>query len=237
MRYISTRGKVDSMSFKDAVLMGLANDGGLLLPEHYPVFSLSEIKALSKLSYSELAFEIMSLYSEGLPKQQLKDIIDRSYRTFSHPEITPVVKKGGIYILELFHGPTLAFKDLALQFLGNLFEDLVNERKGKMNILGATSGDTGSAAIYGLKNKTGINIFILHPKREGLAHSKTPDDHGDRPECFQSGHTGDLRRRPEYRQADFQRLGVQGPTFTGIYKLHQLGTPFSPNRLLLLRLG
>jgi len=164
MRYISTRGKVDSLSFKDAVLMGLADDGGLLLPEQFPMFSLPEIKALGKLSYSELAFEIMSLYSEGLPNSQLKDIINRSYQTFSHPEITPVIKKGDLYILELFHGPTLAFKDLALQFLGNLFEDLVNERSGKMNILGATSGDTGSAAIYGLKNKTGINIFILHPK-------------------------------------------------------------------------
>ena len=105
MRYISTRGKVDSMSFKDAVLMGLADDGGLLLPEHFPTFSLREIKDLAKLAYSELAFEIMSLYSEGLPEQQLKDIIARSYRSFSHPEITPVVKKGDTYILELFPRP------------------------------------------------------------------------------------------------------------------------------------
>ncbi|MBN2429791.1 MAG: threonine synthase [Deltaproteobacteria bacterium] len=164
MRYVSTRGKVDSMPFKDAVMMGLANDGGLLLPEFFPVFSLGEIKDLAKLSYTDLAFKIMSLYCEGLPRQQLKEIIDRSYRTFSHPEITPIVKKDELFILELFHGPTLAFKDLALQFLGNLFEDLVKERRAKMNILGATSGDTGSAAIYGLKNKNGINIFILHPK-------------------------------------------------------------------------
>jgi threonine synthase len=164
MRYLSTRGKVDSMPFKDAVMMGLADDGGLLLPQHFPRFNLEDIKDLAKLPYTDLAFEIMSPYCEGLPPAQLKEIIARSYRTFSHPEITPVVKKDDIYILELFHGPTLAFKDLALQFLGNLFEDLVKERRGEMNILGATSGDTGSAAIYGLRNKDGIKIFILHPK-------------------------------------------------------------------------
>jgi threonine synthase len=164
MRYISTRGQIGDISFKDAVMMGLADDGGLLLPESFPAFSLDEIKGLAELSYPELAFKIMSLYSEGLPSQHLKEIIDRSYRTFTHPEITPVVKKNDAYILELFHGPTLAFKDLALQFLGNLFEYLVSERQGKMNILGATSGDTGSAAIYGLKNKNNINIFILHPQ-------------------------------------------------------------------------
>ena len=164
MRYISTRGRIGSISFKDAVLMGLADDGGLLLPEFFPVFSLDEIKALAGLPYPELAFKIISLYSEGLAASHLKNIIDRSYQTFSHPEITPVIKKDDLYILELFHGPTLAFKDLALQFLGNLFEDLVAERHGKMNILGATSGDTGSAAIYGLRNKNNINIFILHPQ-------------------------------------------------------------------------
>jgi threonine synthase len=164
MRYISTRGEIGNISFKDAVLMGLADDGGLLLPELFPALSLDEIKTLAVLPYSELAYEIISLFSEGLSGSHLKNIIDRSYRTFTHPEITPVVKKDDLYILELFHGPTLAFKDLALQFLGNLFEDLVAELRGKMNILGATSGDTGSAAIYGLRNKNNINIFILHPK-------------------------------------------------------------------------
>lgn len=164
MHYISTRGKVGSMTFKDAVMMGLADDGGLLLPEYFPSFSLEEIKALAERPYKDLAFEIMSLFCEGVEPHHLKEIIERSYRSFSHPEITPVLKKGGIYIMELFHGPTLAFKDLALQFLGNLFEDLVKERHSQMNILGATSGDTGSAAIYGLKNKEGIKIFILHPK-------------------------------------------------------------------------
>ncbi|NLC71744.1 MAG: threonine synthase [Desulfuromonadaceae bacterium] len=163
MRYISTRGGINPISFEDAVMMGLADDGGLLLPETIPVLGEAEIRELAALPYPELAFKIISLFAEDIPPTVLKDLIDRSYDTFGHPDITPVVKKGDTYILELFHGPTLAFKDLALQFLGNLFEYLVEKRRGRMNILGATSGDTGSAAIYGLRRKKNINIFILHP--------------------------------------------------------------------------
>jgi threonine synthase len=166
MRYISTRGKVRNISFRDAVIMGLADDGGLLLPESIPALTPGDIEALGKLAYPELAFQIISLFAGDLPSSDLKEIIERSYRTFTHPEITPVVHKDGVYILELFHGPTLAFKDLALQFLGNLFEYLLNKRGEKMNILGATSGDTGSAAIYGVRGKQNIHIFILHPHQK-----------------------------------------------------------------------
>ncbi|MGE4580021.1 MAG: threonine synthase [Desulfuromonadales bacterium] len=163
MRYLSTRGKVRNLTFKDAVMMGLADDGGLLLPESIPVLTPGDIASLSKLAYPELAFQILSRFVGDIPAADLKDLIDRSYQSFTHPDVTPVVHKDGIYILELFHGPTLAFKDVALQFLGNLFEYLLKERGQKMNILGATSGDTGSAAIYGVRGKENINIFILHP--------------------------------------------------------------------------
>jgi len=163
MRYKSTRGKICDISFKDAVMMGLADDGGLLLPESIPSLTPGDIEALCKLAYPELAFQILSYYTEGITSADLKDLIDRSYTTFTHPETTPVVHKDGVYILELFHGPTLAFKDVALQLLGNLFEYLLTERNERMNILGATSGDTGSAAIYGVRGKKNINIFILHP--------------------------------------------------------------------------
>jgi threonine synthase len=163
MRYMSTRGKVRNISFKDAVMMGLADDGGLLLPESIPALSPGDIEALEKLAYPELAFQIVSLFAEDIPSADLKELIERSYATFTHPEVTPVVHRDGVYILELFHGPTLAFKDVALQFLGNLFEYLLKERGEKMNIVGATSGDTGSAAIYGVRGKENINIFILHP--------------------------------------------------------------------------
>lgn len=163
MRYISTRGQIRDLSFKDAVMMGLADDGGLLLPESIPHLTAGDIAALGKMAYPELAFRIISLFTEGIPASDLRQLVQKSYATFDHPEITPVVHKDGIYILELFHGPTLAFKDVALQFLGNLFEYLLKERGQKMNILGATSGDTGSAAIYGVRGKENINIFILHP--------------------------------------------------------------------------
>jgi threonine synthase len=143
--------------------MGLATDGGLLLPERIPSISAETLRAWSTLSYRDLAFAIISLYTDDIPANDLKSLIDHSYDTFTHPEITPVVHKDGVYILELFHGPTLAFKDVALQLLGNLFEYLLKERQQKMNIVGATSGDTGSAAIYGVRGKDNINIFILHP--------------------------------------------------------------------------
>jgi len=163
MKYISTRGNIAPIGFKDAVMMGLATDGGLILPENIPQIDRETLSAWSKLPYPELAFNIISLFATDIPKQDLKELIDRSYASFDHPETTPLVQKDGVYILELFHGPTLAFKDVALQLLGNLFEYLLKERGEKMNILGATSGDTGSAAIAGVRGKENINIFILHP--------------------------------------------------------------------------
>lgn len=163
MRYLSTRGQVRGLPFKQAVMMGLAEDGGLLLPETIPQLTPGDLDALARLAYPELAFQVMARFIDDIPSADLKSLIDRSYATFTHPDITPVVSTGGVHILELFHGPTLAFKDVALQFLGNLFEYLLIESGAHMNILGATSGDTGSAAIYGVRGKRNINIFILHP--------------------------------------------------------------------------
>lgn len=167
MRYISTRGGIQPLQFKDAVMMGLATDGGLLLPQSYPLISSKQLNEWRQLNYPELAFEIISRYVDDIPADSLRVLINNSYATFTHPEVTPVVRKDGVYILELFHGVTMAFKDVALQFLGNVFEYILTERSQKLNIIGATSGDTGSAAIQGVRGKQGINIFILHP------HGKT----------------------------------------------------------------
>jgi len=167
MRYISTRGGIAPLRFKDAVMMGLADDGGLLLPESIPTFTQTELESWRGLTYQELAFTIISRFVDDIPAAYLRELINRSYATFSHPEVTPVVRQDGVYILELFHGVTMAFKDVALQFLGNLFEYILKERNQTMTILGATSGDTGSAAIHGVRGKEGITIFILHP------HGKT----------------------------------------------------------------
>jgi len=163
MKYLSTRGKIEPIGFKDAVMMGLATDGGLILPEEIPAVSPETLAAWRTLSYRDLAYQVISLYATDIPPAVLKELIDRSYASFNHPETTPLVHEDGVYILELFHGPTLAFKDVALQLLGNLFEYLLKERGEHLNILGATSGDTGSAAIAGVRGKENINIFILHP--------------------------------------------------------------------------
>jgi threonine synthase len=162
MRYISTRGGIEPIGFSDAVMMGLARDGGLLLPETIPDVS-DRLAAWASLSYAELALEVMRPFVD-IPEDDLKQLVDRSYATFRTPEVTPVVAVGDVHVLELFHGPTLAFKDVALQFLGNLFEYILKDREQDLNILAATSGDTGSAAIYGVRGRKRIRIFVMHPK-------------------------------------------------------------------------
>lgn len=165
MQYFSTRGGIAPIGFTQAVMMGLATDGGLLVPTTIPHLDAATLQRWSQLRFQDLALEVMTLFiGEEISQAELKHLITRSYANFTHPEITPLVRVGDLQILELFHGPTAAFKDVALQFLGNLFEYLLARDGGQLNIVGATSGDTGSAAIAGVRGKKGINIFILHPK-------------------------------------------------------------------------
>lgn len=163
MKYISTRGGIKPINFCEAVRMGLASDGGLIVPESIPNIS-KEIDSWRGLNYREIAFKVMSLFIDDIPSEDLEKLIFASTEKFTSKEVTPTVDIDDVFILELFHGPTLAFKDLALQFLGNVFEYILQRDGGELNILGATSGDTGSAAIQGLLNKDNINIFIMHPK-------------------------------------------------------------------------
>jgi threonine synthase len=162
MRYISTRGGGEPLQFKDTILAGLARDGGLFLPESVPDVR-SRLASWSTLAYPDLAFELIRLFADDIPEAALRGIVAQSYSTFRHAEVTPVVPVGPLHVLELFHGPTLAFKDVALQFLGNLFEYVLGETGGEMNIVAATSGDTGSAAIYGVRGRARIRIFVMHP--------------------------------------------------------------------------
>ncbi len=165
MKYISTRGQAPALNFEDVVLTGLASDGGLYVPEQIPEFSKGEIASWAGLSYQELALKVMAPFAEDcIPKEDLKDLIDRSYASFRHDAIVPLVQSGhNEWILELFQGPTLAFKDVALQFLGNLLDYVLKKRDQKVVIMGATSGDTGSAAIEGCRHCDNVDIFILHP--------------------------------------------------------------------------
>ncbi|HEY2491875.1 MAG TPA: threonine synthase [Paenibacillus sp.] len=168
MKFISTRGHVESQGFIDTVLMGLADDGGLMIPAEIPVISPVTLKEWSKLSYNELFLQIFSHYTnEEIPYEDLKEMVNKSYANFRDSEVTPVKKiNDSLYILELFHGPTFAFKDVALQFMGE-FYSYVSQKQGKIiHILGATSGDTGAAAIQGVRGKEGIRICILHPHQK-----------------------------------------------------------------------
>ncbi|KAF2238399.1 tryptophan synthase beta subunit-like PLP-dependent enzyme [Viridothelium virens] len=175
-RYLSTRGGSYGLSFEEVVLKGLASDSGLFIPEVIPSLPPNWQNDWLKLSFEELAFQVFSLFISPaeIPPAALKDIIHRSYSTFRVLSITPTVTLDGdkrIHLLELFHGPTFAFKDVALQFLGNLFEFfLVRRNEGKtgkdrehLTVIGATSGDTGSAAIYGLRSKKDVSVFIMYP--------------------------------------------------------------------------
>ncbi|ROS05206.1 threonine synthase [Sinobacterium caligoides] len=165
MRYISTRGKAPALGFEDVLLTGLATDGGLYVPETMPSFSQQEIAAMSGMEYPELAFTIMKPFVDGaIPDDDFKRLIDESYATFRHKAVAPMVQLGhNEWVLELFHGPTLAFKDFALQLLGRLFDYVLKRRNERVAIMGATSGDTGSAAIEGCRSCKNIDIFILHP--------------------------------------------------------------------------
>jgi len=165
MQYISTRGGVAPVGFAEALMMGLGTDGGLLVPAEVPQVDAATLRAWSQLPFQALALEVMTPFiGDEIPRDDLRRLIEASYAGFSDPAVTPLREAAGRTYLELFHGPTAAFKDVALQLLGNLFEYLLERDGGQLNILGATSGDTGSAAIYGVRGKPRINIFILHPK-------------------------------------------------------------------------
>jgi len=165
MKYISTRGQSPALNFEQVLLTGLAPDGGLYVPEVLPHFSQEEIAGWAGLSYQELAFKIVSPFINGeIADTDLRHLIEKSYSGFSHKAIAPLrMLANNEWVLELYCGPTLAFKDFALQLLGNLLDHILTRNKQKVVILGATSGDTGSAALEGCRHSSNVDIFILHP--------------------------------------------------------------------------
>ena len=167
MKYISTRNSKKTFSFKDIFLNALAPDGGLFVPQNIPFFSIKELNELKKLSYNDLAAKIIIKFcSEEFEENELKEIVEKSYKSFRSKETVILKKYEDIYLLELFHGPTLAFKDIALQVIGNMYEKFLLNQKNKINIVVATSGDTGSAAINAIKGRNKLNIFVLHPQNK-----------------------------------------------------------------------
>ena len=167
MKYLSTRGHPDRKQFCQILLEGLAPDGGLYLPERYPQVDAATLEKWRGLPYHALAFEVLSLYIDDIPAADLRAICERTYtaEVFGTPEIVPLKKlEDGLYLQALSNGPTLAFKDMAMQLLGNLFEYELGRRGEELNILGATSGDTGSAAEYAMRGKKGLRVFMTSPK-------------------------------------------------------------------------
>ena len=166
MQYVSTRGSAPALDFEGATLAGLASDGGLYVPSVWPRFGEEEIAALAGLPYAELAVKVMLPFvGSSLSEEQLLDLSRRAYGRFAHDAVTPLVQfDERQWLLELFHGPTLAFKDVALQLLGRLFEEFLSRSDDRLTIVGATSGDTGSAAIDAVAGRERVDIFMLHPK-------------------------------------------------------------------------
>jgi threonine synthase len=165
MRYISTRGQAPARDFADVLLAGLAEDGGLFMPETWPHFTPSDWRSMRGLPYAELAARVMQPFVAGsIPFEVLRKICREAYAGFGHPAVVPLVQlETGLFVQELFHGPTLAFKDLAMQVLGRLFDYVLTQRDRRVTIVGATSGDTGSAAIEACAGRERVDIMILHP--------------------------------------------------------------------------
>ncbi len=164
MRYVSTRDNSKEYSFEDVFIKGLADDGGLYVPKSIKKFSPEDLSYLKRLNYNDLSTEIINQFSSDfISKDDLSSLIKKSYSTFREKEVVKISNVGDIKLLELFHGPTLAFKDIAMQFIGNLYEYYLSNNDKKINIVVATSGDTGAAAIDAIKGKSNLNIFVLHP--------------------------------------------------------------------------
>jgi threonine synthase len=166
LRYISTRGAAPALGFTDVLLTGLARDGGLYVPESWPRLTVDEIRKLRGLSYEETAFRIIRPFVGGeIADADLKSMIDGAYGVFRHQAIVPLKQlDDNLWLMELFHGPTLAFKDVALQLVGRLYDHVLSKKGERITIVGATSGDTGSAALEACRDRAGIDIFMLHPK-------------------------------------------------------------------------
>ena len=167
MEYISTRNTQEIFSFKSVFLNGLASDGGLYIPKQIPLYSNQELEKLRNFSYKELAAKIISDFCTGeFNEFEIKTIVEKSYKDFRVKDVVTVNKFGKINLLELFHGPTLAFKDIAMQAIGNMYENILEKSKLKVNVVVATSGDTGAAAISAIKNRKNMKIFVLHPENK-----------------------------------------------------------------------
>ncbi|PWJ22300.1 threonine synthase [Jannaschia seohaensis] len=218
MRYVSTRGQAPSLGFEDTMLTGLARDGGLYVPETVPVLSEGDIATLAGLSYEEVAQRIMwPFVSEAFAEDEFAEMIARAYAGFGHAARAPLVQLGpNHHLLELFHGPTLAFKDFAMQLIGQMFEHVLTRRGDRVTIVGATSGDTGSAAIEAFRGLDAVDVFILYPHgrvSEVQRRQMTTPSEANVHALALTGHFDDCQARVKDMFNDFpfrDRVGLAG---------------------------
>ncbi len=193
MQYISTRNTTKTLSFRDVFLNGLASDGGLYVPKQIPSYSIQDLKKLKNLSYRDLAVKIiLDFCSDEFKESEIKDLVKESYKNFRAQDVVTINKTGNINLLELFHGPTLAFKDIAMQIIGNMYESILEKNKLKVNLVVATSGDTGAAAIAAIKNRKSMKVFVLHPENKISEVQRKFMTTVDAPNVFNMGITGNF---------------------------------------------
>ena len=246
MRYISTRGQAPALSFEEAMLSGLARDGGLYVPETVPTMAADDIRALHGLSYEETAFRVMRPFvGDGFTDETLGDLITKAYAGFGHNARAPMVQLApGHFLLELFHGPTLAFKDFAMQLIGQLFEEALTRRGERVTIVGATSGDTGSAAIEAFKGLDAVDVFILYPHgrvsevqrrqmttpTEANVHALAMDGHFDDCQAKLKDMFNDFTFRDEVRLAGVNSINWARVLAQGVYYFSSAVSLGAPDR-------
>ena len=239
MLHVSTRGEAPALGFADALLAGLARDGGLYLPESWPTLPAETIRGFSGKSYADVAKAVLAPLVDGdIPETDLNRMIDEAYAGFRHPAICPLVQlDDNLFVLELFHGPTLAFKDVAMQLLGRLMDYVLRARGTRATIVGATSGDTGSAAVEAFKGLDQVDIFILYPHGRVSDVQRRQMTDRDLPECPRARNRGHLRRLPDDGEGHVQPCSPSRRTAPVGGQFHQLGADRRPGGVLFYRGG
>jgi len=245
MKYISTRGQSPAQGFTDILLGGLAPDGGLYMPETYPHFGEDDLAAMRGMNYRELAFAIISRFVDDIPAAELKALIDKTYTAQTYhfvregqnaEDITPLLTlEPGLHLLSLSNGPTLAFKDMAMQLLGNLFEYELARRQESINIVGATSGDTGSAAEYAMRGKNGIRVFMLSPEHGMTRFQQAQMFSLQDPNIFNIAVHGVFDDCQDMVESRVQRRRLQGQVQDRRGQLDQLGAGAGASIVVLLQ--
>lgn len=208
MKYVSTRGAAPELTFEEAMMTGLARDGGLYVPAQIPQLSAAQIAQMAGQSYEEVAFTVMRPFiGETFTDEEFRGLIDTAYAGFNHAARAPLKQLDqNHFLLELFHGPTLAFKDFAMQLIGQMFQASLSRSGRRITIVGATSGDTGSAAIEAFRGLSNVDVFILFPHGRVSEVAAPPDDDARGKQCARFGARRRFRRLPSGPERHVQRL-------------------------------